>query len=62
MEVFRQPWLRDHIRDLGIELISYRPLCDAMHRRPPAGSMSLGDSISAFAKKANHRSGQAHLL
>jgi len=37
-EVFRQPSLRDHIRDLGIELISYRPICDAMRRRPQAGS------------------------
>ena len=31
-EVFRQPSLRDHIRDLGINLISYRPICDAMRR------------------------------
>jgi hypothetical protein len=37
-EVFRQPSLRDHIRDLGIHLISYRPICDAMRRRPQAGS------------------------
>jgi predicted glycoside hydrolase/deacetylase ChbG (UPF0249 family) len=37
-EVFRQPSLRDHIRDLGIDLISYRPICDAMRRRPQAGS------------------------
>jgi hypothetical protein len=37
-EVFRQPSLRDHIRDLGIELISYRPLCDAMRQRPQSGS------------------------
>jgi hypothetical protein len=36
-EVFRQPALRDHIRHLGIELISYRPICDAMRRRPEAG-------------------------
>jgi hypothetical protein len=37
-EVFRLPSLRDHIRDLGIELISYRPICDAMRRRTQAGS------------------------
>jgi hypothetical protein len=37
-EVFRQPSLRDHIRDLGIELISYRPICDVMRRQPQAGS------------------------
>jgi len=37
-EVFRQSSLRDHIRDLGIHLISYRPICDAMRRRPQAGS------------------------
>src|SRR5262249_50929726 len=37
-EVFRQPRLRDHIRDLGIHLISYRPIRDAMRRRPQAGS------------------------
>jgi hypothetical protein len=34
----RQPSLRDHIRDLGIDLISYRPICDAMRRRPVAGT------------------------
>src|SRR5262249_23457243 len=28
-EVFRQPSLREHIRDLGIHQISYRPLRDA---------------------------------
>ena len=37
-EVFRQPALRDHIRDLGINLISYQPICDAMRRRRQAGS------------------------
>ena len=33
-EAFRQPSLRGHIRDLGINLISYRPICDAMRRTP----------------------------
>jgi hypothetical protein len=37
-EVFRQPSLRDHIRDLGIDLISYRPICEAMRRLPRTGS------------------------
>ena len=37
-EVFRQPSLRDHIRDLGINLISYLPICDAMRRRAQGGS------------------------
>jgi predicted glycoside hydrolase/deacetylase ChbG (UPF0249 family) len=37
-EVFRQHSLREHIRDLGIHLISYRPICDAMRRRPQAAS------------------------
>ena len=37
-EVFRQPSLRHHIRNLGIDLISYRPICDAMRRRPVAGT------------------------
>jgi chitin disaccharide deacetylase len=32
-EAFRQPSLREHIRDLGIQLISYRPLRDVMRRR-----------------------------
>jgi len=31
-EAFRQPSLRNHLRDLGIHLISYRPICDAMRR------------------------------
>jgi hypothetical protein len=29
--------MRDHIRDLGIDLISYRLICDAMRRRPAGG-------------------------
>jgi chitin disaccharide deacetylase len=32
-EVFRQPSLRAHIRNLGIQLISYQPLRDAMRRQ-----------------------------
>ena len=31
-EVFRQPTLREHISKLGIQLISYKPLRDAMRR------------------------------
>ena len=36
-EVFRNPGLRDHIRNLGIELISYLPLRDVMLQRQPDG-------------------------
>ena len=32
-EAFRQPSLRKHIRDSGIQLISYQPLRDAMRRQ-----------------------------
>jgi predicted glycoside hydrolase/deacetylase ChbG (UPF0249 family) len=32
-EVFRQPSLREHIRRLGIHLISYQPLREAMRRQ-----------------------------
>jgi predicted glycoside hydrolase/deacetylase ChbG (UPF0249 family) len=32
-EAFRRPSLREHIRRLGIQLISYRPLRDAMRKR-----------------------------
>jgi hypothetical protein len=35
-EVFCQDSLRDHIHDLGIHLISYRPICEVMRRRPQA--------------------------
>jgi predicted glycoside hydrolase/deacetylase ChbG (UPF0249 family) len=41
-ETFRRASLRDHIRDLGIHLISYRPICDAMRRRLRAGPPSDG--------------------
>jgi predicted glycoside hydrolase/deacetylase ChbG (UPF0249 family) len=33
-EAFRRPSLRAHLRDRGIQLISYRPLRDAMRRGP----------------------------
>ena len=58
----------------GLRVRYYRdgkPLEGIIGRRPCttqgptawAGSMSLGDSISAFAEKiCNHRSGQVHLL
>ena len=36
-ETFRQPSLRDHIRQLGIQLISYTPLRDAMRSRLERG-------------------------
>jgi predicted glycoside hydrolase/deacetylase ChbG (UPF0249 family) len=37
-EVFREPSLRAKLRELGIALISYWPICDAMRRRRAAGS------------------------
>jgi predicted glycoside hydrolase/deacetylase ChbG (UPF0249 family) len=44
-EAFRRPSLRDHLRDLGIYLISYRPIRDAMRRR--TGRSDPGRSTGA---------------
>jgi hypothetical protein len=62
-EAFRQPSLREHIRDLGIDLISYRPIWHAMRRRPQAGSTWVGRRPSTTqgpaAKAASMRLGES---
>jgi hypothetical protein len=41
-EAFRQPSLREHIRNLGTQLISYQPLHDAMRTQLRRCSRSAG--------------------